>query len=172
MGNASYPVFWLRGGGCYGIITDYPCSWSIKTSAYTANNQTVAPDTSRPLLGNYQTMGANISGNASTVNGHTVNADVPSGAKFTDTTYDVATQSADGLMSAADKKKLDSYTTGSAGSAGGAVEVTLAAASWSSSTTEINGNNYYTYSVSVANIGNPHPQIFCSGGNSIIPSVI
>ena len=106
-------------------------------------------------------------GNSSTVNGHTVNADVPSGAKFTDTTYGTATQSANGLMSAADKKKLDSYTTGSAG---GAVEVTLAAASWSSSTTEINGNNYYTYSVSVANIGNPHPQIFCSGGNSIIPS--
>lgn len=26
-------------------------------------------------------------GNASTVNGHTVNADVPSGAKFTDTVY-------------------------------------------------------------------------------------
>lgn len=109
-------------------------------------------------------------GNSSTVNGHTVNADVPSGAKFTDTTYGVATQSANGLMSAADKKKLDSYTTGSAG--GSAVEVTLAAASWSSSTTEINGNNYYTYSVSVANIGNPHPQIFCSGGNSIIPSAI
>jgi hypothetical protein len=108
-------------------------------------------------------------GNSSTVNGHTVNADVPSGAKFTDTTYGVATQSANGLMSAADKKKLDSYTTGSAGSE---VEVTLAAASWSSSTTEINGNNYYTYSVSVANIGNPHPQIFCSGGNSIIPSAI
>lgn len=106
-------------------------------------------------------------GNSSTVNGHTVNADVPSGAKFTDTTYGAATQSSPGLMSAADKKKLDSYTTGSAG---GAVEVTLAAASWSSSTTEINGNNYYTYSVSIANIGNQHPQIFCSGGDSVIPS--
>lgn len=106
-------------------------------------------------------------GNSSTVNGHTVNADVPSGAKFTDTTYSAATQSSPGLMSAADKKKLDSYTTGSAG---GAVEVTLAVASWSSSTTEINGNKYYTYSVSVPNIGNPHPQIFCGGGDSIIPS--
>lgn len=79
----------------------------------------------------------------------------------------LATQQEDGLLSAADKKKLDSYETGSAG---GAVEVTLAVASWSSSTTEINGNKYYTYSVSVANIGNPHPQIFCSGGDSIIPS--
>lgn len=47
-------------------------------------------------------------GNADTVNGHTVNADVPVDAKFTDTTYEAATQSANGLMSAADKKKLDS----------------------------------------------------------------
>lgn len=49
-------------------------------------------------------------GNADTVNGHTVNADVPEGAKFTDTTYGVATQSEDGLMSAADKTKLDGIT--------------------------------------------------------------
>lgn len=46
-------------------------------------------------------------GNSSTVNGHTVNADVPSGAKFTDTTYSAASQSANGLMSAADKKAID-----------------------------------------------------------------
>lgn len=45
--------------------------------------------------------------NASKVNNHTVNSDVPSGAKFTDTTYGAATQSSPGLMSAADKKKLD-----------------------------------------------------------------
>ena len=189
------------------------------------------------------------------VNGHTINADVPAGAKFTDTIYSNATTSVDGLMSAADKSKLDGIGAGSnvksvngktgavtlakgdvglgsvanidqskaiksitrngttftataldgttstftqqdtnttygiatsstdglmsktdkakldgIGSAGGAVEVTLAAASWSSSTTEINGNNYYTYSVSVANIGNQHPQIFCGGGDSVIPS--
>lgn len=46
-------------------------------------------------------------GNADTVGGHTVAADVPENAKFTDTTYNDATQSAHGLMSAADKKKLD-----------------------------------------------------------------
>ena len=46
-------------------------------------------------------------GNSSTVNGHTVNADVPSGAKFTDTTYGIATSSTDGLMSKTDKAKLD-----------------------------------------------------------------
>lgn len=46
-------------------------------------------------------------GNADTVNGHTVNADVPAGAKFTDTTYGTATQSKQGLLSAEDKTKLD-----------------------------------------------------------------
>lgn len=49
-------------------------------------------------------------GNADTVNEHTVNADVPADAKFTDTTYELATSSTDGLMSVADKNKLDSNT--------------------------------------------------------------
>lgn len=43
---------------------------------------------------------------------YALNATVPSGAKFTDTTYSAATQSAAGLMSAADKKKLDGIATG------------------------------------------------------------
>lgn len=46
-------------------------------------------------------------GNSTTVNGHSVNSDVPEGAKFTDTTYSVATASSNGLMTAADKAKLD-----------------------------------------------------------------
>lgn len=44
---------------------------------------------------------------AKTLNGHTLQTDVPAGAKFTDTTYDIASKSADGLMSSGDKKKLD-----------------------------------------------------------------
>jgi len=50
---------------------------------------------------------------AATTNGHTVNSDVPAGAKFTDTTYTLATTSANGLMSAADKTKLDGIGAGS-----------------------------------------------------------
>ena len=38
---------------------------------------------------------------------YTLNATVPAGAKFTDTTYSAATTSAAGLMSSADKAKLD-----------------------------------------------------------------
>ena len=41
---------------------------------------------------------------------YTLGASVPAGAKFTDTTYSAATQSAAGLMSAADKTKLDGIT--------------------------------------------------------------
>ncbi len=48
-------------------------------------------------------------------NGHQLNADVPADAKFTDTTYEDATQSTHGLMSANDKTYLDysKFATGS-----------------------------------------------------------
>jgi len=44
---------------------------------------------------------------AATPISHSINANVPANAKFTDTTYSDATQSVHGLMTAADKKKLD-----------------------------------------------------------------
>ena len=49
----------------------------------------------------------NSNGFVGKVNGHTINADVPAGAKFTDTTYSNATTSVAGLMSPADKAKLN-----------------------------------------------------------------
>lgn len=45
--------------------------------------------------------------------GFTVDASVPADAKFTDTTYEAATGEAAGLMSAADKAKLDSMVAAS-----------------------------------------------------------
>lgn len=45
--------------------------------------------------------------NANTVNNLTVETAVPSGAVFTDTTYEIATTSSNGLLSALDKTKLD-----------------------------------------------------------------
>lgn len=56
--------------------------------------------------------GGGEGGDADTVNGHTVEADVPADAVFTDTTYDAATQTEDGLMSVADKTKLDGIEEG------------------------------------------------------------
>jgi hypothetical protein len=58
----------------------------------------------------YDTNESGVVDNAEKVNGHTVAADVPAEAKFTDTTYALATQLADGLQSAADKTKLDGIT--------------------------------------------------------------
>ncbi len=55
----------------------------------------------------YDTNNNGIVDNAEKVNGHTVESDVPAGAKFTDTTYAVATQTTDGLLTADDKTKLD-----------------------------------------------------------------
>jgi hypothetical protein len=49
--------------------------------------------------------------NAATVGGFTVGKSVPSNAVFTDTTYSVATTSANGLMSSTDKTKLDGVAT-------------------------------------------------------------
>lgn len=46
------------------------------------------------------------------VNGHTVAKSVPSDAVFTDTTYDDVTTSTHGLMTAADKTKLDGIASG------------------------------------------------------------
>lgn len=53
---------------------------------------------------------ATSAGSASKVNNHTVNIDVPANAKFTDTTYGVATASSNGLMSSTDKTKLDDFS--------------------------------------------------------------
>ena len=44
--------------------------------------------------------------------GFTIESSVPANAKFTDTTYNPATQSANGLMSSTDKKKLDGIEEG------------------------------------------------------------
>ncbi len=54
---------------------------------------------------------ATSAGNAGTVNNHTVNANVPSNAVFTDTKYNLATASADGLMRATHFSAVASYKT-------------------------------------------------------------
>lgn len=59
----------------------------------------------------YDTNGNGIVDNAEKVNGKTVAVNVPSDAKFTDTTYSNATSSAAGLMSGTDKSKLDALPT-------------------------------------------------------------
>lgn len=48
MGNGSVAVFWLRGGGQYRLYADWDANWTVKTSTYTNNEQSVSPTTSYP----------------------------------------------------------------------------------------------------------------------------
>ena len=61
----------------------------------------------------YDTNGNGIVDNAEKVGGHTVAKDVPEDAAFTDTTYEAATASTPGLMSAADYTKLAAFSAAS-----------------------------------------------------------
>lgn len=60
--------------------------------------------------GHIVTFGAN--GKTIVDSGHTIAADVPADAVFTDTTYTAATATADGLMSKDDKSKVDGVEAG------------------------------------------------------------
>ena len=81
-------------------ITDKPSTYTPSSHTHTKSQITDFPS-SLPANG----------GNSATVNGHTVNSNVPANAKFTDTNTWIAlkgaTTSAAGLMSAADKTKLN-----------------------------------------------------------------
>lgn len=63
-------------------------------------------------LGNVQEVLVPSATDAHTVNGHTVESDVPSDAVFTDTTYSNVTTEEDGLMSSDDKIKLNEIESG------------------------------------------------------------
>lgn len=70
-----------------------------KSTAVTHSANTAVGSATKPVY-----IAAN---GAATPISHSINADVPANAKFTDTTYSDATQSAHGLMSPEDKEKLD-----------------------------------------------------------------
>lgn len=74
-----------------------------KSTAVTHRANTVVGSTTKPVY-------VTENGVAMAID-HSINADVPANAKFTDTTYSDATQSTHGLMSAADKVALDSMST-------------------------------------------------------------
>lgn len=61
----------------------------------------------------YDKDGDGVVDDAQKVNGHTVAKDVPADAMFTDTTYEAATASATGLMTAADYSKLAAFSEAS-----------------------------------------------------------
>lgn len=81
MSNGSVAVFWVRGGGSYNIASDCGITWTLMTSSYTNNGQTVSPTTSYPGISiNRSTITADLNGQASSattasnVNGFTIRA--------------------------------------------------------------------------------------------------
>ena len=87
-----------------------------KISALEANLSSYVP-TSRTINGSALTSNITITKvksaiTSTNVNGYTVAKSVPSDAVFTDTTYDDVTTSTRGLMTAADKTKLDGIASG------------------------------------------------------------
>ena len=87
-----------------------------KISALEANLSSYVP-TSRTINGTALTSNITITKvesaiTSTNVNGYTVAKSVPSNAVFTDTTYDDVTTSTRGLMTAADKTKLDGIASG------------------------------------------------------------
>lgn len=83
-----------------GTTRDYSKGW---TTLYSKTSTTVIPQDDIIVVP-YKSIANDIIG---AVNGFSIGASVPAGAKFTDTTYTVATVSANGLMSSSDKSKLD-----------------------------------------------------------------
>lgn len=102
-----------------------------------------------------QIISADTIGDAATVNGHIVNKDVPANAVFTDTTYGAATTAAAGLMTAADKVKLDSIDVSSANSPILVIEVpSLSTLPYTVTSDKITANHYLLE----ATLSNPAAQ--------------
>ena len=77
-------------------------------SATSATNATTATKLSSSAGSNTQPV--YFSGGKPVAIGYTIASSVPANAKFTDTTYGVATSSSNGLMSSTDKTKLDDFS--------------------------------------------------------------
>lgn len=89
------------------------------------------------------------------LNGHSINKDVPANAVFTDTTYGAATSAAAGLMTAADKVKLDSIDVSSANSPILVIEVpSLSTLPYTVTNDKITANHYLLE----ATLSNPSAQ--------------
>lgn len=80
MAQTSTPVVIVRGGGKYHVGTDYEAKWTIQTTAYTINGDTVRPGNKTTLQFNRATVFANLNGNViGTLNGHSLGKSIPSG---------------------------------------------------------------------------------------------
>ena len=107
-----------NGNGGGGLATVTAASFNGKaTSAGTADSATNATNATNATTATKlsSSAGSNtqpvyFSGGKPVAIGYTIASSVPANAKFTDTTYGVATSSSNGLMSSTDKTKLDDFS--------------------------------------------------------------
>ena len=121
----SNPRMYVRGSGNNGGNSVWDANW--KTIAYSDDAMTPKPHThnyagsssaggsANSAVKLDSSAGSNsqpvyFSGGKPVAIGYTIASSVPANAKFTDTTYGVATASSNGLMSSTDKTKLDDFS--------------------------------------------------------------
>lgn len=90
--------------GNYKLRTDSASVWNSKNPILLKSELGVEEDTGKMKLGDGVTPWRTLK--------YEIGTRVPENAVFTDTTYGLATQTSNGLMSAADKKKLDESAGG------------------------------------------------------------
>ena len=112
-------------------IRGYGTSWWTAGNKFAASDHMYSWDANKNVtFPSKVTANNGFSGNLTgdvtgKINNHTVNSDVPAGAKFTDTTYSDATTSASGLMSATDKTKLNGIAEGATANIGTITGITM-----------------------------------------------
>ena len=104
-------TLWVAGGDIMFVPNR-----ALGTSTTAANSQKVGRFISNPTSGQVVITDGTTGGMQSS--GYTIAKSVPSDAKFTDTTYSVATTSANGLMSATDKARFNKIGSGHFGTNG------------------------------------------------------
>lgn len=116
-GNSLYTVSlssgsgWTHSGSSSSSLPSGAIELTSYQKAYTTSTVAAALKLGSSTVGS-STQPIYLNGGTATACSYTLGKSVPSNAVFTDTTYSAATQSAAGLMSAADKKKLDGVATG------------------------------------------------------------
>lgn len=103
----THELFFVDASGTYYPITTTKEELGLGN---VTNNEQINARTDGVIPGHVVTWGSN--GHTVTDSGYTIASNVPANAVFTDTTYNIATPYAGGLMSGADKEKLDTIARG------------------------------------------------------------
>jgi hypothetical protein len=70
--RSSTAILWLRGGGKYHLWDNASANWTIRTGAYTANGETIQPQTTQVFNFPHSTIFANLSAQSVLVQGNNV----------------------------------------------------------------------------------------------------